>query len=34
VQRAFRNSWQIITHTNGDAAIDQLIRAVTAASAR
>ena len=34
VERAFRNNWQIITHTNGDAAIDQLIRAVTAASAR
>ena len=34
VSRAYRNSWQIITHTNGDAAIDQLIRAVTVASAR
>lgn len=34
VSRAFRNNWQIITHTNGDAAIDQLIKAVTIASAR
>ena len=34
VSRAYRNDWQIITHTNGDAAIDQLIKAVTIASAR
>jgi predicted amidohydrolase YtcJ len=34
VSRAFRNNWQIITHTNGDAAIDQLIKAITVASAR
>ena len=34
VSGAYRNNWQIITHTNGDAAIDQLIRAVTVASAR
>ena len=31
---AYRNNWQIITHTNGDAAIDQLIKAVEIASAR
>jgi predicted amidohydrolase YtcJ len=34
VSRAYRNGWQIITHTNGDAAIDQLLRAVAVASAR
>jgi len=34
VSRAFRNNWQIITHTNGDAAIDQLIKAVSLASAQ
>lgn len=34
VSRAYRENWQIITHTNGDAAIDQLIQAVTVASAK
>jgi hypothetical protein len=34
VSRAFRNGWQILVHANGDAAIDQMIRAVGAASAR
>ncbi|HET8724577.1 MAG TPA: amidohydrolase [Anaeromyxobacteraceae bacterium] len=34
VDRAFRNGWQILIHANGDAAIDQMIRAVGAASAR
>jgi hypothetical protein len=34
VSRAYRNNWQILIHTNGDAAIDQMIRAVRAASAR
>jgi hypothetical protein len=34
VGRAFRNGWQILVHANGDAAIDQMIRAVDAASAR
>jgi predicted amidohydrolase YtcJ len=34
VSRAYRNNWQIITHTNGDAAIDQLIKAVSLASAQ
>ena len=34
VSRAYRENWQIITHTNGDAAIDQLIRVITVASAR
>jgi len=31
VDKAFANGWQIITHVNGDAAIDQLIQAVRAA---
>jgi hypothetical protein len=31
---AFANGWQIINHANGDAAIDQLIRAVRAATER
>ena len=26
--RAYQNGWQILVHTNGDAAIDQLLRAV------
>jgi predicted amidohydrolase YtcJ len=34
ISRAFQNGWQILVHTNGDAAIDQLLRAVTVASAR
>lgn len=34
VERAYRNRWQIIIHTNGDAAIDQMIRAVDAAAKR
>jgi predicted amidohydrolase YtcJ len=34
VSRAYRNNWQILVHTNGDAAIDQLIRAVQVASTR
>jgi hypothetical protein len=34
VSRAYRNNWQILIHTNGDAAIDQMIKAVSAASAR
>ncbi len=25
-EKGFKNNWQILTHTNGDAAIDQLIR--------
>jgi predicted amidohydrolase YtcJ len=32
VDKAFANDWQILAHVNGDAAIDQLIRAVRAAS--
>ena len=28
IAQAYANRWQIITHTNGDAAIDQLIRGV------
>lgn len=31
VDKAYANNWQIITHTNGDAAIDLLIKAVSAA---
>jgi predicted amidohydrolase YtcJ len=31
VLKAFRNDWQVLVHTNGDAAIDQYLRAVEAA---
>ncbi len=31
VKEAFKNKWQILCHTNGDAAIDQFIRAVKVA---
>lgn len=31
VKTAFKNKWQILCHSNGDAAIDQYIRAVDAA---
>jgi predicted amidohydrolase YtcJ len=31
---AFANNWQILTHTNGDAAIDQLIRCIKPAVAK
>lgn len=31
VKFAFKNNWQLLVHTNGDAAIDQLIQAVGAA---
>jgi predicted amidohydrolase YtcJ len=34
VDKAFANNWQLLTHVNGDAAIDQLIRAVRAAQAK
>jgi predicted amidohydrolase YtcJ len=34
VERAYRNGWQILIHTNGDAAIDQMFKAVEAASKR
>jgi predicted amidohydrolase YtcJ len=34
VSRAFRNNWQVMVHSNGDAATDQMIRAVRAASAQ
>ena len=34
VERAYRNGWQILVHTNGDAAIDQMIKAVETASKR
>ena len=28
-EKGFRNNWQILTHANGDAAIDQMIRTIT-----
>jgi predicted amidohydrolase YtcJ len=31
---AYKNNWQMLTHTNGDAAIDQLIRVADKAAAR
>lgn len=31
VEKAFANGWQLLTHVNGDAAADQLIKAVRAA---
>ncbi len=31
VKEAFKNKWQMLCHTNGDAAIDQYIRAIKAA---
>jgi hypothetical protein len=34
VSRAYGNGWQILIHTNGDAAIDQMIKAVTVAASR
>jgi predicted amidohydrolase YtcJ len=34
VLRAFRNGWQVLVHTNGDAAIDQFLKAVESASAQ
>ena len=34
VEKAFANNWQILAHCNGDAAIDQYIRAVRAASGK
>ncbi len=33
VDQAFKNGWQILVHCNGDAAADQFIRAVRAATA-
>ncbi|WP_205601728.1 amidohydrolase [Sphingobacterium sp. xlx-130] len=34
VEMAFKNKWQILCHTNGDAAIDQYLRAVAGAEAK
>ncbi len=34
VLRAFRNGWQVLIHTNGDAAIDQMLKAVASASSK
>ena len=34
VLRAFRNDWQVMVHTNGDAAIDQFLKAVESASSQ
>ncbi len=33
VEEAYKNNWQLLVHANGDAAIDQLLGAVRAASA-
>ncbi len=33
VKEAFKNKWQILCHTNGDAAIEQYIRAIKSAEA-
>ncbi|MDW2095560.1 amidohydrolase family protein, partial [Vibrio sp. 1866] len=32
VETAFKNEWQVLTHANGDAAIEQFINAVTKAN--
>ena len=34
VTRAFRNDWQIMMHVSGDAAIEQMLKSVEAASAK
>ena len=34
VETAFKNGWQILTHANGDAAIEQFINAVTKANSK
>ena len=34
VDKAFTNNWQVMAHVNGDAAIDQFIRAVRAAETK
>lgn len=34
VDEAFTKGWQVITHTNGDAAADQLLRAIRAATTK
>jgi hypothetical protein len=31
-EKAFKNNWQILTHANGDAAMDQMIRTMTQAA--
>lgn len=31
-KKAFKNNWQVITHANGDAAMDQMIRTMTPAA--
>ncbi|MFT4611416.1 MAG: putative amidohydrolase YtcJ [Glaciecola sp.] len=33
-KKGFENNWQILTHANGDAAIDQMIRTMTAVQSR
>lgn len=33
VTQAFKNGWQVLAHTNGDAAIDQYLNAIKAAAA-
>ncbi|WP_053977049.1 amidohydrolase [Mangrovimonas xylaniphaga] len=34
VEKAFQNQWQLICHTNGDAAIDQYLKAIADAEAK
>jgi len=34
IDMAYKNKWQVLVHTNGDAAIDELIRTVTNARAK
>jgi predicted amidohydrolase YtcJ len=34
IEKCFANNWQVLVHCNGDAAADQLIRAVRAATAK
>lgn len=32
VEMAYKNNWQLLTHTNGDAALDELLRAIKIAA--
>jgi predicted amidohydrolase YtcJ len=34
IDQAFKNNWQVLAHVNGDAAVDQFIKAVRAAEAK
>jgi predicted amidohydrolase YtcJ len=33
-ETAFKNNWQILTHANGDAAMDQMIRTMKPLAAK